>query len=80
MCGIAGFAGRNSGYTPEISRLRRMCDTIIHRGPDDEGVGIVENVALGMRRLSIIDIEGGSQPIFNEDRSVRVTFNGEIYN
>jgi asparagine synthase (glutamine-hydrolysing) len=57
-----------------------MCDTIIHRGPDDEGVGIVENVALGMRRLSIIDIEGGSQPIFNEDRSVRVTFNGEIYN
>jgi asparagine synthase (glutamine-hydrolysing) len=63
-----------------MSRLRRMCDTIIHRGPDDEGVGIADNVALGMRRLSIIDIQGGSQPIFNEDHSVRVTFNGEIYN
>ncbi len=57
-----------------------MCDTIVHRGPDGEGVGIVDHVALGMRRLSIIDIEGGSQPIFNEDRTVRVTLNGEIYN
>jgi asparagine synthase (glutamine-hydrolysing) len=80
MCGIAGFAGRNPGYLPDMSRLRRMCDTITHRGPDDEGVGIAEHVALGMRRLSIIDIHGGSQPIYNEDHSVRVTFNGEIYN
>lgn len=80
MCGIAGIAGRRSGYKPDIKRVRRMCDTMIHRGPDDEGVGIADNVALGMRRLSIIDIEGGAQPIFNEDRSVCVTFNGEIYN
>ena len=61
-------------------RLRAMCDSIIHRGPDEEGVGIVGHVALGMRRLSIIDLAGGSQPIYNEDRSICITFNGELYN
>lgn len=80
MCGIAGFAGRNPEYRPDMSRLLRMCDSIVHRGPDEQGVDIAENVALGMRRLSIIDLAGGSQPIFNEDRTVRVTFNGELYN
>ena len=80
MCGIAGFAGRYPGYSPDPDRLRRMCDSIIHRGPDDEGTGISGNVALGMRRLAIIDLAGGAQPIFNEDRSIRITFNGEIYN
>ena len=80
MCGIAGFAGRHPGFVPQMARLKAMCDTIVHRGPDGEGVGIAGHVALGMRRLSIIDIEGGSQPIFNEDRTVRVTLNGEIYN
>jgi asparagine synthase (glutamine-hydrolysing) len=80
MCGIAGYAGRQVGYAPEMARLRHMCDSIEHRGPDDEGVGIVDHVALGMRRLSIIDLAGGSQPMFNEDRTVRLTFNGELYN
>lgn len=80
MCGIAGFVGRNRQYLPDPARLQRMCDAIEHRGPDDEGLEILGHVALGMRRLSIIDIEGGSQPIYNEDRTVRVTFNGEIYN
>ena len=57
-----------------------MCDVIRHRGPDDEGVWIDEGVALGMRRLSIIDLPTGHQPIHNEDRSVWIVFNGEIYN
>jgi asparagine synthase (glutamine-hydrolysing) len=57
-----------------------MCDSILHRGPDEQGADISGNVALGMRRLAIIDLAGGSQPIFNEDRTVRVTFNGELYN
>ncbi|WP_148206138.1 hypothetical protein [Thermococcus sibiricus] len=57
-----------------------MTDFIKHRGPDDEGFFIDDNVGLGMRRLSIIDIEGGKQPIHNEDESIWIVFNGEIYN
>lgn len=57
-----------------------MCATIVHRGPDDEGMDIRDGVALGMRRLSIIDLSGGGQPIFNEDKTIRTVFNGEIYN
>ena len=57
-----------------------MCDVIRHRGPDDEGVWVEEGVALGMRRLSIIDLSTGHQPIHNEDRTVWIVFNGEIYN
>jgi len=60
--------------------IRGMCSAIVHRGPDDEGVYLGDGVALGMRRLSIIDLEGGHQPISNEDRSVWIVFNGEIYN
>jgi len=60
--------------------IRQMCDAIRHRGPDDEGVHIDGPVGVGMRRLSIIDLAGGHQPIFNEDRSVLIVFNGEIYN
>src|SRR5437764_15394985 len=60
--------------------IDRMCAVIRHRGPDDQGVWIGDGVALGMRRLAIIDLAGGSQPIFNEDGSVLVVFNGEIYN
>lgn len=62
------------------STLREMLQTIRHRGPDDEGVYLEGSLALGMRRLSIIDLVGGKQPIYNEDRSVAVVFNGEIYN
>src|SRR5437762_13748337 len=57
-----------------------MCDAILHRGPDDSGYFVAPEVALGMRRLSIIDVAGGQQPIGNEDGSVQVVFNGEIYN
>src|SRR5919112_4511676 len=80
MCGIAGYAGW--GRAPEASEhdVRRMCGAIRHRGPDDEGHLVAPDVALGMRRLSIIDVAGGTQPIANEDGTVHVVFNGEIYN
>src|SRR5207244_7004563 len=58
----------------------RMCDAIRHRGPDDEGLLVGDGVALGMRRLSIIDLSTGNQPIHNEDRTIWIVFNGEIYN
>ena len=85
MCGIAGFV-ESSTHVGAVRRdtsralVHRMCDVIRHRGPDDEGVWVDEGVALGMRRLSIIDLSTGHQPIHNEDRSVWIVFNGEIYN
>src|SRR6476646_4928515 len=79
MCGIAGII-RRQGETVTAEEVRRMTDTIIHRGPDDEGIYAQRNVGLGMRRLSIIDLSGGHQPIYNEDGTVAVVFNGEIYN
>ena len=85
MCGIAGFvesadvgAPRSLEASQEL--VRRMCQVIRHRGPDDEGRFVDEGIALGMRRLSIIDLSTGHQPIHNEDRTVWVVFNGEIYN
>ncbi len=75
MCGICGFAGFN-----DRRLIRKMCDIIRHRGPDDEGFYSDKNVELGMRRLSIIDLEGGHQPMHNEDESIWIIFNGEIYN
>ena len=81
MCGICGVAGR-SGATPPIEEqaLRAMTDVIRHRGPDDDGHLVKPGVAMGMRRLSIIDLPGSSQPISNEDGTVWTVFNGEIYN
>ena len=79
MCGIAGVVGRR-GDAIDAADVHRMCQTIVHRGPDDEGIYARGPVGLGMRRLSIIDLAGGKQPIHNEDRSVWVVFNGEIYN
>jgi|CXWL01.1.fsa_nt_gi asparagine synthase (glutamine-hydrolysing) len=79
MCGIAGifdFQGR----TVEADDITRMCDALIHRGPDEAGFHVADGLALGMRRLSVIDVEGGSQPVRNEDGTVWVVFNGEIYN
>lgn len=76
MCGICAIVGE--GATDR--RLARMLETIVHRGPDGEGRVVEGAVAAGMRRLAIIDLAGGDQPIFNEDRSVSVVFNGEIYN
>ncbi len=80
MCGIAGIVGADSNNIIDTNLIHRMCEAIIHRGPDDEGIFSKGNAGLGMRRLSIIDLPGGHQPIFNEDRSVWVVFNGEIYN
>ena len=71
------YGCRGSSRRPTI---HRMCQTIIHRGPDDEGIYVKGGVGLGMRRLSIIDVSGGQQPIHNEDKTVWVVFNGEIYN
>ena len=80
MCGIVGIAVFNGGPQPTYEQLQTMCNTLVHRGPDEAGMDIRDKVAIGMRRLSIIDLSGGSQPIFNEDRSIRTVFNGEIYN
>lgn len=79
MCGICGVI--DFSESPDATAVvRRMTPTMLHRGPDDEGYLISEPLALGMRRLSIIDLENGHQPIFNEDGSVGVVLNGEIYN
>ncbi len=77
MCGIAGIIGKKE-YTE--SRIDQMVDIISHRGPDDRGVLVEDSFAFGMRRLSIIDLSGGHQPISNEDGTVTIVFNGEIYN
>jgi asparagine synthase (glutamine-hydrolysing) len=79
MCGIAGMMVR-AGEAVTVEQMRRMTDTLVHRGPDDEGIQTRGNVGLGMRRLSIIDLSSGAQPIYNEDHTVAVVFNGEIYN
>jgi asparagine synthase (glutamine-hydrolysing) len=80
MCGIAGFVD-SAGVTPgEEGVLRRMIGVLAHRGPDGTGVHLDAHAALAHARLSIIDLEGGAQPIHNEDRTVWVTFNGEIFN
>ena len=79
MCGLAGIA-LTQGRTLDPSLLRRMNGTLAHRGPDGEGIFVDRNVGLAHRRLSIIDLEAGAQPLFNEDESVVVVFNGEIYN
>lgn len=79
MCGIAGWYRRGgSPVPPEI--IRAQCDTILHRGPDDEGIFTDGDLGMGMRRLSIIDVAGGHQPIETDDRRFTIVFNGEIYN
>jgi len=88
MCGIAGFADgalgdaarQAAGQAGEVGLVHGMCEVIRHRGPDDEGIHVEPGVGIGMRRLSIIDLSTGNQPIHNEDRTVWLVFNGEIYN
>lgn len=80
MCGIAGIVQFNRVLSDENATLRRMCEQLSHRGPDDEGIDFQNGIGLGIRRLAIIDVLGGRQPYFNENRSVRAVFNGEIYN
>lgn len=77
MCGIVGFYSKQKDKEQIV---KNMADRIKHRGPDGEGYYIDENIALGHRRLSIIDIDGGSQPMYTEDKKIVVIFNGEIYN
>jgi asparagine synthase (glutamine-hydrolysing) len=80
MCGICGFLDSTQTEQSKRDSLRKMCGIISHRGPDDEGHYISGDVALGMRRLSIIDLAHGHQPISNEDETVWIVLNGEIYN
>lgn len=80
MCGICGYIDLSGCPIQNEKIITDMCDAIRHRGPDDEGSYIKGNVVLGQRRLSIIDLVTGHQPIFNEDNSIAIVFNGEIYN
>lgn len=83
MCGITGWASLDSQAPPPAGAkdlLHAMCERMVHRGPDSEGLFVATGAALGMRRLAIIDLVTGEQPAFNEDRSVAVILNGEIYN
>jgi asparagine synthase (glutamine-hydrolysing) len=80
MCGIAGVVARIGSAPPDARILSRMCDTIEHRGPDAEGTFLRDGVGLGARRLAIIDLSTGDQPIRNEDQTVVLVYNGEIYN
>jgi asparagine synthase (glutamine-hydrolysing) len=80
MCGIAGMVGSERDRSVDQIEVQRMCDAIVYRGPDDEGFYVKRQVGLGMRRLSIIDLSTGHQPIHNEDETIWVVFNGEIYN
>jgi asparagine synthase (glutamine-hydrolysing) len=80
MCGICGIFNYGTRAPADRAALKRATDAMAHRGPDDEGFYLQDEVALGNRRLSIIDLPGGHQPISNEDETIWITFNGEIYN
>ena len=80
MCGIAGLMDLRGGRRIDAEVLRKMTNVLVHRGPDSDGYFIDENVALGFRRLSIIDLESGDQPLYSEDRFAVIVCNGEIYN
>src|SRR3984893_4999586 len=79
MCGICGKLNFDRDEKVPRSLLKAMADSIYHRGPDDEGYYVSEQIGLGFRRLSIIDLPGGHQPLSNEDGSIWIVFNGEIY-
>ena len=80
MCGICGQFYYKENHPVSIQKLKRMTDSITHRGPDDEGYHISDSIGLGFRRLSIIDLSGGHQPMSDQEKNVWVIFNGEIYN
>ena len=77
MCGINGIISKEKDKDKLIKEMNKR---IVHRGPDAEGIYVDDNVALGQRRLSIIDLEGGNQPIYNKDKSILIVYNGEVYN
>ena len=80
MCGINGIISKNGQKKENLKIIKKMNNRIIHRGPNAEGIYASDKVTLGHRRLSIIDLEGGNQPIYNEDGNIMIVFNGEIYN
>jgi asparagine synthase (glutamine-hydrolysing) len=80
MCGIAGMYGVQGSLQDRQALLQKMCASMVHRGPDEDGFFTDETVGLGMRRLSIIDVTGGRQPAATEDKKIQVILNGEIYN
>ena len=80
MCGIVGILALDPREHVDPERLRRMRDALRHRGPDGEGLHVDGPLGLGHRRLAIVDVEGGHQPMANEDGTAWITFNGEIYN
>ncbi|MCD6565048.1 MAG: asparagine synthase (glutamine-hydrolyzing) [Bacteroidales bacterium] len=80
MCGIAGIFNYKDDKIVSESILKKMCSVINHRGPDEGGVWIHRNVGIGMRRLKIIDLVSGSQPMHNEDKTIWIVYNGEVYN
>ena len=80
MCGICGIAKTDNGAPISSSLIAAMCETLAHRGPDDQGVHAEKNVGLGSRRLSIIDLEKGHQPLSNEDGTIWISHNGDVYN
>ncbi len=80
MCGICGYIHFDKSRRPSEAILKRMADTLAQRGPDDEGFYIRDNIGFGHRRLSIIDLQGGHQPMTNNDGSIAIVYNGEIYN
>ena len=77
MCGINGIISKDKN---KDKLIKSMNEKILHRGPDAEGIFVEGDVALGQRRLSIIDLAGGNQPIYNEDKSILIMYNGEVYN
>ena len=80
MCGVVGIAAIKDRAVPERERLSRMVSAIRHRGPDDEGYYVAPGIGLGHARLSIIDVAGGKQPIHNQDKSIWICYNGEVFN
>src|SRR6476660_5550975 len=80
MCGIAGMFHFDIGRTVDKTTLEEMTNVLSHRGPDGRGFYVNRNVGLGHRRLAIIDLSTGDQPMFNEDKNLVIVFNGEIYN
>lgn len=80
MCGFVGYVNSTENIAENEKIIKAMADRIIHRGPDQDDYYVDGDVSLGFRRLSIIDLDGGSQPILNEDGSKVLVFNGEIYN
>lgn len=80
MCGICGYFDISKEQNAEINILKNMADTLFYRGPDESGFFLKDNLGMGFRRLSLIDLDGGNQPLYNEDQTIVLVCNGEIYN